>query len=295
MLGWLDANLVTIIDGVAFGVLLFTIALGLSLVFGVMDVLNLAHGALYLGGAYLAVTFLGDGGGSLLGFGLAALVALAVGAAAGGGLSLVTRPIAHRGHLDQALLTLGIAFVLADVYSEVYGNDVKSVAAPSALSGSTSLLGSTYPTYRLIVIAVGLVLAVGAWYVIERTKVGSVVQATVADPQMVRALGINTTSLTTGVFAAGAALAAFGGVLGAPVLSASPGLDTRVLILGLVVVVIGGLGSVSGALVGALLIGQVEALGVSLVPTYASFLTFGTMALVLLLRPQGILASGRAA
>jgi branched-chain amino acid transport system permease protein len=295
VLGWLDANLVTIIDGVAFGVLLFTIALGLSLVFGVMDVLNLAHGALYLGGAYLAVTFLGDGGGSLLGFGLAALVALAVGAAAGGGLSLVTRPIAHRGHLDQALLTLGIAFVLADVYSEVYGNDVKSVAAPSALSGSTSLLGSTYPTYRLIVIAVGLVLAVGAWYVIERTKVGSVVQATVADPQMVRALGINTTSLTTGVFAAGAALAAFGGVLGAPVLSASPGLDTRVLILGLVVVVIGGLGSVSGALVGALLIGQVEALGVSLVPTYASFLTFGTMALVLLLRPQGILASGRAA
>ncbi len=295
MLGWLDANLVTIIDGVAFGVLLFTIALGLSLVFGVMDVLNLAHGALYLGGAYLAVTFLGDGGGSLLGFGLAALVALAVGAAAGGGLSLVTRPIAHRGHLDQALLTLGIAFVLADVYSEVYGNDVKSVAAPSALSGSTSILGSTYPTYRLIVIAVGLVLAVGAWYVIERTKVGSVVQATVADPQMVRALGINTTSLTTGVFAAGAALAAFGGVLGAPVLSASPGLDTRVLILGLVVVVIGGLGSVSGALVGALLIGQVEALGVSLVPTYASFLTFGTMALVLLLRPQGILASGRAA
>ncbi len=295
MLGWLDANLVTIIDGVAFGVLLFTIALGLSLVFGVMDVLNLAHGALYLGGAYLAVTFLGDGGGSLLGFGLAALVALAVGAAAGGGLSLVTRPIAHRGHLDQALLTLGIAFVLADVYSEVYGNDVKSVAAPSALSGSTSILGSTYPTYRLIVIAVGLVLAVGAWYVIERTKVGSVVQATVADPQMVRALGINTTSLTTGVFAAGAALAAFVGVLGAPVLSASPGLDTRVLILGLVVVVIGGLGSVSGALVGALLIGQVEALGVSLVPTYASFLTFGTMALVLLLRPQGILASGRAA
>jgi branched-chain amino acid transport system permease protein len=295
VLGWFDANLVTMIDGVAFGVLLFTIALGLSLVFGVMDVLNLAHGALYLGGAYLAVTVLGDGGGSLLLFVLAALAALAVGAVAGGALSLVTRPIAHRGHLDQALLTLGIAFVLADVYSQVYGNDVKSVAAPSALGGSTSIMGSTYPTYRLVVIAVGLLLAVGAWYLIERTKVGSLVQATVADPEMVRALGVNTTYLTTGVFAAGAALAAFGGVLGGPVLSASPGLDTRVLILGLVVVVIGGLGSVSGALVGALLIGQVEALGVSLVPTYASFLTFGTMALVLLLRPKGILASGRAA
>ena len=295
MLGWFDTNLVTIIDGVAFGVLLFTIALGLSLVFGVMDVLNLAHGALYLGGAYLAVSLLGGGGGTLLAFALALLVALAVGAVAGAGLSLVTRPIASRGHLDQALLTLGVAFVAADLFSEFYGNDVKSVRAPEALGGSTSILGSTYPTYRLVVIAVGLVLAVGAWYVIERTRVGSLVQASVADAQMVRALGVNTTYLMTAVFAAGAALAVFGGMLGAPILSASPGLDTRVLILGLVVVVIGGLGSVSGALVGALLIGQVEALGVSLVPTYASFLTFGTMALVLLLRPSGILASGRAA
>jgi len=295
VLGWLDTNLVTMIDGVAFGVLLFTIALGLSLVFGVMDVLNLAHGALYLGGAYLAVTLVGDGGGGLLVFVLAALTALAAGGVAGAGLALVTRPIASRGHLDQALLTLGIAFVLADLFSEAYGNDVKSVAAPAALSGSTSILGSTYPTYRLVVIGVGLLLALGAWYVVERTRVGSLVQATVADAPMVRALGVNTTYLVTGVFAAGAALAAFGGVLGGPILSASPGLDTRVLILGLVVVVIGGLGSVSGALVGALLIGQVETLGVSLLPTYASFLTFGTMALVLLLRPSGILASGRAA
>jgi branched-chain amino acid transport system permease protein len=295
VLGWLDSNLLTMIDGVAFGVLLFTIALGLSLVFGVMDVLNLSHGALYLGGAYVAVSLVGGGGGGLVTFVLAALAALVLGGLAGAGLSLVTRPIAHRGHLDQALLTLGIAFVLAELYSEFYGNDVKSVAAPAAFSGSTSIFGNIYPTYRLVVILVGLALAVGAWYVIERTKVGSLVQASVADAQMVRALGVNTTYLTTGVFAAGAALAAFGGVLGAPILSAAPGLDTRVLILGLVVVVIGGLGSVSGALVGALLIGQVEALGVSLVPTYASFLTFGTMALVLLLRPSGILASGRAA
>lgn len=296
MLDWLDSNLITMIDGVAFGVLLFTIALGLSLVFGVMDVLNLAHGALYLGGTYVAVSLVGGGGGATLtAFVTAALAALVLGGVAGVGLSLVTRPMASRGHLDQALLTLGIAFVAADLYSEFYGNDVESVAAPSIFAGSTSVLGSTYPTYRLVVIVVGLVLAVGAWYLIERTKVGALVQASVADAEMVRALGVNTTRLVTGVFAAGAALAAFGGVLGAPIISASPGVDTRVLILGLVVVVIGGLGSVSGALVGALLIGQVEALGVSLVPTYASFLTFGTMALVLLLRPSGILASGRAA
>ena len=295
MLAWIDTNLVTMIDGVAFGVLLFTIALGLSLVFGVMDVLNLAHGALYVGGAYLAASLLGSGGGSMLGFLLAALAALVVGALAGGGLSLATRPLSQRGHLDQALLTLGIAFVLADLYSEAFGNDVRSVAPPSALGASTSILGHDYPSYRLLVIAVGLVLAVGAWYVIERTRFGSLVQASVDDPQMVSAMGVNTNRLITGVFAAGAGLAAFGGVLGAPILSAGPGLDTRVLILGLVVVVIGGLGSVTGAFVGALLIGQVEALGVSLLPTYAAFLTFGTMALVLLVRPAGILNSGRAA
>lgn len=296
MPSWLDGNLVTIVDGVALGVLLFTLALGLSLVFGVMDVLNLSHGALYLGGAYVAVTLVGgDGTGGLPGFVAAALVALALGAAAGAGLSLMTRPVARRGHLDQALLTLGIAFVVTDLYSEVYGNDVRSVTAPTGLSGSTELLGSTYPVYRLVVIGVGMLLALGAYWVVERTRVGALVQASVADPEMVRALGVDTSRLITGVFAAGAGLAAFGGVLGAPIISASPGVDTRVLILALVVVVIGGLGSVPGALVGALLIGQVETLGVSLLPTYASFLTFGTMALVLLLRPAGILASGRAA
>lgn len=296
MFGWFDDNLVTIVDGLAFGVLLFTLALGLSLVFGVMDVLNLAHGALYLGGAYVAVSVVGGGEPGGLGmFAVAALLALVLGAVAGAGLSVVTRPIAGRGHLDQALLTLGIAFVAADLYSQFYGNDVESVSPPQAFSGVTSLAGDTYPVYRLVVIAIGLVLAVGAWYVVEKTRIGALVQASVADAEMVRALGVNTTRLVTGVFAAGAALAAFGGVLGAPILSASPGLDTRVLILGLVVVVIGGLGSVSGALVGALLIGQVQALGVSLLPTYASFLTFGAMALVLLLRPAGILASGRAA
>lgn len=295
MIGWLDNNLITMIDGVAFGVLLFTIALGLSLVFGVMDVLNLAHGALYLVGAYLAVSLVGDGSASMLAFALAALAALVVGGAAGAGLSLITRPIASRGHLDQALLTLGVALVVADLLSEKYGDDVQSVDPPAALAGSTEILGSSYPVYRLAVIGVGLLLAALAYVVIERTKVGALVQASVADAPMVRALGVNTGRLVTGVFAVGAALAAFGGVLGGPILSASPGLDTRVLILGLVVVVIGGLGSVSGALAGALLIGQVETLGVSLLPTYASFLTFGAMALVLLLRPAGLFATGRAA
>jgi branched-chain amino acid transport system permease protein len=295
VLGFINNNFITVIDGVAFGVLLFTIALGLSLVFGVMNVLNLAHGSLYLIGSYIAVTITSSFDPTLGWFVLALAIAVAIGSLAGVGLSFMTRPLALRGHLDQALLTLGVAFVAADLLAQQYGRDVRSVSAPSPFDKSMSLFGHTYPSYRLVIIVVGLLLAVVAYMILERTKVGSLVQASVDDAEMVRALGVNTGRLTTGVFAVGAALAAFGGVLGAPILSAAPGLDTRVLILGLVVVVIGGLGSVTGALVGALVIGQVQTLGVSLVPSYASFLTFGAMALVLLLRPAGILGKGRAA
>ena len=287
---WITDNLLTVVDGVAFGVLLFVIALGLSLVFGIMDVLNLAHGALYMVGAYVAASFVGGGSRTIAAFLGAALLAAVIGGFAGWGLSAMIRPIAGRGHLDQALLTLGVALVIGDLISLRFGNDVRSVPAPEPLTGSTSVFGQSYPVYRLAVIVVGLVLAVGALLLIERTRIGSLVRAAVVDAEMVRALGVDTGKLVAGVFAAGAALAAFGGVMGAPILSAYPGLNDRVLLLGLVVVVIGGLGSVSGALVGALIIGQVEVLGVSLLPSHASFLMFGAMALVLLLRPQGLLA-----
>jgi branched-chain amino acid transport system permease protein len=289
---WLGGNLVTIVDGVAFGVLLFTIAVGLSLVFGIMDVLNLAHGALYLVGAYLAVRFVGDGPATLGAFLTAGLVAVAVGAAAGAGLAVMTRPLATRGHLDQALLTLGVALVVDDLLSARFGNDVQSVPPPAFLAGGVSIAGREYPSYRLAVIVAGLALAVLVYLLVERSRVGALVRATVADAAMVRAMGVDTGRLVVAVFAFGVVLACLGGVLGAPVLGAYPGLDERVLILGLVVVVLGGLGSVPGAFLGAMVIGQVEVLGVSLLPQYASFLVFGTMAVVLLLRPEGIL--GRA-
>lgn len=291
-MNFIAENLFTVVDGLAIGVLLFVIALGLSLVFGVMDVLNLAHGALYLVGAYVAVSFVVGGKMSLGAFVAAALLAAVIGGLAGWGLSAAVKPIASRGHLDQALLTLGIALVVSDLVSVRFGNDVRSIPAPDPLVGSVSLLGQSYPVYRLVVIVVGAALAVGAVMLIERTRIGSLVRAAVVDAPMVRALGVNTGRLVAGVFAAGAALASFGGVLGAPILSAYPGLDDRVLLLGLVVVVLGGLGSVNGALVGALIIGQIEVLGASLVPTYASFLVFGAMALVLLVRPEGLLAKG---
>jgi branched-subunit amino acid ABC-type transport system permease component len=289
---WLGDNLVTVVDGVAFGVLLFTIAVGLSLVFGIMDVLNLAHGALYLAGAYLAVRFVGDGQATLGAFALAGLAAVAVGAGAGAGLALLTRPLAARGHLDQALLTLGVALIVGDLLSARFGNDVQSVPPPQFLAGSVAIGGREYPSYRLAVIAAGLAMALAVYLLVERTRAGALVRATVADAPMVRALGVDTGRLMVATFAAGVVLACLGGVLGAPVLGAYPGLDERVLILGLVAVVLGGLGSVPGAFLGAMVIGQVEVLGVSLLPRYASFLVFGTMAVVLLLRPTGML--GRA-
>jgi branched-chain amino acid transport system permease protein len=290
---WLGDNLITIIDGVAFGVLLFTIAVGLSLVFGIMDVLNLAHGALYLVGAYLAVRFAGDGQATAWAFLAAGLAAVVVGAAAGAGLAVLARPLGRRGHLDQALLTLGVALVVGDLLSARFGNDVQSVPPPAFLAGSVSIAGREYPSYRLAVIVAGLALAVLVYALVERSRAGALVRATVADAPMVRALGVDTGRLVVAVFAFGVVLACLGGVLGAPVLGAYPGLDERVLILGLVVVVLGGLGSVPGAFLGAMVIGQVEVLGVSLLPQYASFLVFGTMAVVLLLRPTGMLGRAR--
>jgi branched-subunit amino acid ABC-type transport system permease component len=285
MIEWLDANFVSMIDGVAYGLLLFTLAVGLSLVFGMMDVLNLAHGVLYLLGAYVAYA-LSDG--SWVGFGLALVTGLAVGLLAGSGLAAMTQPLAGRGHLDQALLTLGVAFVVADLLFAYFGSEVLPTQAPGALQESTSLLGHSYPVYRLVFIGVAGALAVLVYVMFERSTLGALVRATVADRDMVRAMGVDTRKVMYGVFAFGAGLAALGGVLGAPILAPGPGVDESVLVLSLVVVVIGGLGSVRGALLGGLLIGQVQTLGVALMPTYSPFLLFGAMLAVLAWRPGGL-------
>ncbi|SDD31340.1 branched-chain amino acid transport system permease protein [Geodermatophilus telluris] len=287
MIEWFDSNLVSILNGFAVGSLLFILAVGLSIVFGMMDVLNLAHGALFLVGAYLAWSLLSGGatwGGFLAALGIAALVGLL----AGGVLSVMTEPLARRPILDQALLTLGVSLVVAEVLSIVYGNDALSVGAPPGLAESVSFLGRSYPAYRLALIGVGLVLAVVVYVVVERTSVGALVRASVADREMVSAMGIDNRKVKVAVLGIGSMLATVAGVLGAPVYGARPGLDDTILILALVVVVIGGLGSVKGAFIGALVIGQVESLGRALLPDLASFILFGTLALVLVLRPRGL-------
>jgi branched-chain amino acid transport system permease protein len=290
VLQWFDDNLVSMVDGVAFGLLLFTLAVGLSLVFGMMDILNLAHGTLYLVGAYTAYS-LSDG--SIGGLALALLVGGVVGGLGGVLLAGMTQPLAGRGHLDQAVLTLGVSFIVADILSSMYGAEVLPANPPAALDGSVSVLGHVYPVYRLVFIGVAAALALTVWALFERSSLGALVRATVADREMVRALGVDTRKVLLGVFAAGSALAALGGVFGAPILGPGPGVDESVLVLSLVVVVVGGLGSVSGALLGALLIGQVQTLGVAVVPEYAPFLLFGTMLVVLAVRPAGLVSLTR--
>lgn len=276
--------LVSVLNGLSVGFLLFILAVGLSLVFGMMDVLNLAHGALFLGGAYLGAAFSGSWGGFLAALAIAAVGGLLAGAV----LSLMTGPLRRRSHLDQALLTLGVAFVVAELLIIAFGDDPLSVAAPPALDGSVTVFGAVYPAYRLVLIGVGAVLAVAVYLVVERTRVGALVRATVADRDMVATIGVDNRLVTTAVFAVGSLLATTAGVLGGPIYGARPGLDATVLILALVVVVIGGLGSVRGALVGALIIGQVDTLGRMLLPELASFVLFAALALVLVLRPQGL-------
>jgi branched-subunit amino acid ABC-type transport system permease component len=286
-MGGLDIYLVSVINGFAFGFLLFILAVGLSLVFGMMDVLNLAHGALFLAGAFVATALSGEPswGGFLAALGVAALIGLVAGAV----LSAMTEPLRRRSHLDQALLTLGIAFILAELLVIWFGDDPLRVAPPPGLDGATTVLGVTYPTYRLALIGIGAVLALAVYLVVERTRVGALVRATVADRDMVATLGVDNRLVKTAVFAVGSLLATVGGVLAGPYLgNVAVGLDVVVLILALVVIVIGGLGSVKGALVGALVVGQIETLGRALLPELASFVLFGALALVLVLRPQGL-------
>ncbi len=292
MLAWFDANTATILNGLALGAVLFLIAVGLSLVFGTMDVLNLAHGAVSLMGAYVGVAMYGAAPTTGMFF-LAMVIAAVIGFAAGGILAGMVSPV--RNHLRQALLTLGMALIVAELLQEVFGPEVRSVPVPGFLSSTINLMGNPYPVYRLAMVAAGVVVAIALYIILERTRAGAIVRATVADRAMVEAIGIRTKVVLALVFGGGAALAAVGGLLAAPILGAQPGLDDQILLLALVIVVIGGLGSLRGALLGALVVGQVQTIGVSVVNEFASFLLFAALAAVLLFRPQGLLPARKGA
>ncbi|MEV0269903.1 branched-chain amino acid ABC transporter permease [Hamadaea sp. NPDC050747] len=276
----LAAYAITGLDGLAYGLLLFTVASGLTLIWGVANVLQLGHGTLYLAGAYLG-WWLADGGWGGL-FAATAVGALA-GAAGGGLLAITLRPLSGRP-LDQGLATLGGAFVAADLLTTVTGGQPLRAEAP--LPGSVTVLGQLYPTWRLVFIAVAALIAAAMILIIERSVAGAVIRAVVDDQSMAAATGIRTRWIQAMVLAAGCALAVAVGVLGAPVLGPAPGVDTTVLTLSLIIVVVGGLGSIRGTLVAAVGVGQLQTVGVLVAPAaLVPFLLTAAMLAVLIARP----------
>jgi branched-subunit amino acid ABC-type transport system permease component len=271
--------------------LLFILAAGLSLIFGMMDVVNLAHGAFYMLGAYVALTVVQRTGS----FWPALVIApLAVGL-----VGLLVEPLLLRRlrgrHLDQVLLTIGLSLVIADLVGLVWGREIRSLPLPAGLEHSVQVMGGDYPVYRLFVIAFGIALAVAFSLVHRRTRIGALIRAGVDDAPMLAALGVDIDRLFAATFAVGAALAALAGVVAAPVFGVFPGMDVDALIYSLIVVVVGGLGTLSGAFVGAGLIGPADTFGKVLFPQFALALIFALLAFVLLLRPTGLLGRVRIA
>lgn len=279
------------LNGLAFGALLFILAAGLSLIFGMMDVINLAHGAFYMLGAYLALSVVQSTGSFWLGVLVAPLVLAALG--------YVLEPLLLRRlrgrHLDQVLLTIGVALVITDVIGLVWGREIRILPFPGGLDGSVAILGSDYPVYRLFVIAFSVALAATFALVHRRTRLGATIRAAVDDAPMLSTLGVDTDRLFQRTFAAGAALAGLAGAIAAPVFQLQPGMDVDALIYSLIVVVVGGLGTLDGAAAGALLVGPADTFGKVLFPQFALALIFAVMALVLLLKPTGLFGRVRIA
>jgi branched-chain amino acid transport system permease protein len=272
------------LNSVAFGGLLFLLSSGFSLIFGLMRIPNLAHGAFFMLGAYFGATLVEQGSN----FWLAVL-----GAGLGVGLFgvAIERVFLRRlagNEQGQVLVTLGIAFIVADVCLLVWTGDPVTVPAPAALRPPILVHGFAFPTFRLVVLAIALVAALALYLLMERTRLGAMIRAGVDDMEMARGVGIPVSLLFTVVFLLGAMLAGAGGTLGGPILNAYPGLDNDMLPLALIVVILGGAGSLLGAFVGSFIVGFLYNFGIALFPDFAYFILFLPMLLVLVFMPQGL-------
>jgi branched-chain amino acid transport system permease protein len=276
--------LIQSLNSLALGGVLFTLAAGFSLIFGLMRIANLSHGAYFMLGAYIGLHLLERGHG----FGTALLAAgLGVGLLGGIVERLVLRRLAGNT-LSQVLATLGIAFVIADGSLWLWGGDPRPVSAPSFLAGGVQVLGLTFPLYRLAVLVAAAVIGLGLWLLLDKTRLGVMIRASVDDRQMAQGIGVPASRLFTVVFCLGTALAGIGGVIASPILSVYPGLDADMLPLALVVVILGGLGSLAGAFVGSFVIGFIYSFGQVLVPDLAYIILFLPMVVILALRPRGL-------
>ena len=282
-------------NGIQYGLLLFLVASGLTLIFGIMGVINIAHGSFYMIGAYLAW--------SLMGWLENFWFGLFVGVAAAFLLGLVLewvfiRFLYDRDHLQQVLVTYGLILIFSELRSVIWGDDVHSVAIPALLDGSIQLTENlAYPIYRLWLSGVCVVIAILMYFGIQHTRLGMMIRAGESDREMTKALGINIGLVYRFIFALGVSLAAFSGMISAPISSVFPGMGSQVLIVSFVVVVIGGLGSIKGAMVAALLVGLIDTFGkvmsldifgINIFPEMAGMSIFALMALILIFRPQGI-------
>ncbi|MDC1311345.1 branched-chain amino acid ABC transporter permease [Burkholderiales bacterium] len=282
-------------NGIQYGLLLFLVASGLTLIFGIMGVINIAHGSFYMIGAYLAWSLMGWLGNFWLGLFVGIVVAFLLGLILEW---LFIRFLYDRDHLQQVLVTYGLILIFSELRSVIWGDDVHSVAIPALLDGSIQLTDNlAYPVYRLWLSGICVVIAILMFLGIQHTRLGMMIRAGESDREMTKALGINIGLVYRFIFALGVSLAAFSGMIAAPISSIFPGMGGQILIVSFVVVVIGGLGSIKGAMVAALLVGLIDTFGkvmtlnifgVNIFPEMAGMSIFTLMAVILLFRPQGI-------
>jgi branched-chain amino acid transport system permease protein len=278
--------LIQLLNGLQYGLLLFMLAAGLTLIFGIMNVVNLAHGSFYMLGAYLAWYLTAHFNSLAVAIVAGSVLALSFGAFLE---CVLFRHFYKRDHLDQVLLTFGLIYIFEDMRSLLWGDDVHGVAVPALLSASIPMTGNqSYPVYRLFTAGICIVLASGLYYLISNTRLGMKIRAGAFNRDMAEALGTNIKLIHAIVFAIGVALAAIAGMIAAPISSVYPNMGADILIVCFVVVVIGGIGSVRGAFIAALLVGLVDTFGKVLLPHSAGMLIYLLMAAVLLWKPQGL-------
>jgi len=280
-----------LVNGLAYGVLLFLMSAGLSLIFGLMNVVNVAHGSFFMIGAFSALAVMRWTGSFWLALALSWIPAVAIGVVME---RVFIRRLYARGHLDQVLLTFGFTFVFVDLIRWLFGADIRELALPDVLSGALDLGGVIVPRYRVFLIAFGGAVALLLWFFLERSRVGAMVRAGVDDAFTATGIGINVPLLFAAVFALGVGLAAVGGAAAAPILGLYPGMDIEILIPAFIVVVIGGMGSLRGAFVASLFVGLVDTFGKAYFPDFALFMIYLLMVVVLLTRPQGLFGIGKA-
>jgi branched-chain amino acid transport system permease protein len=277
---------ICLLNGISFGCILFLLSSGLSLTLGLMGILNLSHGALYMVGAYIGWTVAAHLGYN---FWIAAVLAGLVSGALG--------VIMERGFLrrlnrlpnEQVLLTIGFVYIITNLCLWIWGSIAKPPFTSKFLTGAITVVGWPYPFSRVAIIVVGLVVAIGLWWLQDKTRIGAIVRAGMDDSDMTKGLGVNLELVAGGLFFVGAFLAGFAGVIGAQLIGANVGLGLDILLLALIVVVIGGMGSVQGSLIGAMMIGLVDAFGKILFPDFAMFMLYFLMVVVLVIKPTGLL------